>query len=161
MAAIAIAREAEWFVLRAETRLGRPLDEVFPFFADAANLEALTPPFLGFHIVTPQPIAMHVGARIEYRLRVHGVPLRWRSLISAWDPPRRFVDEQTAGPYRRWVHEHTFEADATATICRDVVRYQLWAPPGVGGLVNRMLVAPDLIRIFTFRADQLRRRFGS
>ena len=100
------------YELRTQVRLPRPIDEVFPFFADAHNLETLTPPWLKFHVLTPKPIAMAVGTKIDYKLRIRGLPLRWRSEITAWEPPFRFQDEQLRGPYRQWIHEHTFqEAD--------------------------------------------------
>ncbi|MGB9275140.1 MAG: SRPBCC family protein [Terrimicrobiaceae bacterium] len=94
---------------RCELWLPRPLGEVFSFFADAGNLELLTPPQLNFHILTPCPLEMRVGLLIEYRLRVRGIPLRWQSEITAWEPPHRFVDEERRGPYRLWQHEHLFE----------------------------------------------------
>lgn len=129
---------------------------MFAFFADAANLEALTPDLLRFRILTPPPIEMRRGARIDYRLRVHGVPLRWRSEITHWLPPWRFVDRQVRGPYRLWIHEHEFEARGAATVCRDRVT---WSAPG-GGIMARRLVAPDLERIFAHRRAELARRFG-
>jgi ligand-binding SRPBCC domain-containing protein len=129
---------------------------VFAFFADAANLEALTPDLLRFRILTPPPIELRRGARIDYRLRVRGVPLRWRSEITHWLPPWRFVDRQVRGPYRLWIHEHEFEARGAATVCRDRVT---WSAPG-GGIVARRLVAPDLERIFAHRRAELARRFG-
>src|SRR5579871_5848818 len=89
-----------------EQFLPRPLEEVFPFFADAGNLPILTPPWLHFHILTTRPIEMRRGALIDYRLRIHGLPIRWQSEIVEWDPPHRFVDEQRRGPYRLWHHEH-------------------------------------------------------
>ena len=142
-----------------QTELWLPLPpaELFPFFADAANLQALTPPWLHFEIITPQPIVMREGMLIDYRLRVHGLPLRWRTRINAWEPPRRFVDEQLRGPYRQWIHEHTFEARDGGTLCRDRVSY---AVP-FDFLTHRWLVRPDVERIFQFRADALRRRFAS
>jgi ligand-binding SRPBCC domain-containing protein len=131
--------------------------ELFPFFADAGNLDALTPPWMHFRIVTPRPIAMREGALIDYRLRVRGVPLRWRTRIDVWQPPHRFVDEQIRGPYRQWIHEHTFEAHDGGTRARDSVRY---AVP-LDFLSHRWLVRPDIEKIFQFRAEALRQRFGA
>jgi len=139
-----------------EIWLPRSRDEVFPFFADAGNLETLTPPWLSFRIVTPRPIAMRTGAEIDYRLRIHGVPLRWRSSIDAWQPPVRFVDRQLRGPYRLWVHLHEFEERDGGTLCRDTVDYAVWG----GALVDRLLVRRDLEKIFRFRAETLLRLFG-
>jgi ligand-binding SRPBCC domain-containing protein len=129
--------------------------ELFPFFADAINLDAITPPWLHFHIVTPPPIAMREGALIDYRLRMHGIPLRWRTRINAWQPPHRFVDEQIRGPFRQWIHEHTFEASAGGTLARDVVRY---AVP-FDSIAHRWLVRPDVERIFQYRTSALLQRF--
>ena len=140
----------------AEQWLPRPRAEVFPFFADAANLERLTPPWLEFRILTPRPVAMREGALIDYRLRIRGVPVRWRTRIAAWEPPDRFVDEQVRGPYRLWVHEHLFVERDGGTLCRDEVRY---AVPG-GALVDRLLVRPDVERIFAWRRRALAELFG-
>jgi ligand-binding SRPBCC domain-containing protein len=139
----------------AELWLPVPPDGLFPFFADAANLNALTPPLLNFHIVTPPPIVMREGTLIDYRLRVRGVPLRWRTRINVWQPPHRFVDEQIRGPYRLWLHEHTFEPRDGGTLARDQVRYAV----ALDFLVHRWLVRPDLEKIFAFRAQELRKRF--
>lgn len=141
----------------AELWLPLPPEELFPFFADAGNLDALTPPWLNFHIVTPPPIVLKAGALIDYRLRVHGLPLRWRTRINEWQPPHRFVDEQIRGPYRQWLHEHTFVARDGGTLACDHVRY---AVP-LDFLVHRWLVRPDVEKIFTFRAQALRKRFGT
>lgn len=129
-----------------------PLSRVFEFFSDAGNLEALTPAFLKFRILTPRPIEMKVGTLIDYALKLHGIPVSWRSKITAWEPGRRFVDEQVRGPYRLWIHEHTFEATAAGTEVRDFVRY---AVPG-GAIVNRMMVRPQLDKIFAFRQEAIR-----
>jgi ligand-binding SRPBCC domain-containing protein len=142
---------------RAELWLPRPPAEIFPFFADAGNLQTITPPWLHFRIVTPTPIVMGVGTLIDYRLRVHGLPIRWRSRISAWDPPRFFSDEQIRGPYRMWMHEHTFEPSGEGTLVRDVVRF---AAPG-GKIVHRLFVRRDVHRIFAFRAEALRKIFSA
>src|SRR4051794_37923373 len=114
-------------VLRREQRLEAPPSVVFPFFADARNLEAITPPLLGFRLLTPQPIAMGVGTFLQYALRVHGVPVRWDTLIQEWDPPHRFVDVQVRGPYRLWHHTHSLVAvdGGAATLMRDTVRYSV------------------------------------
>lgn len=141
----------------SEIWLPRPVEEVFPFFADAGNLERLTPPWLRFRILTPRPVEMRPGALIDYRLRVHGLPLAWRTRIEAWEPPHRFVDAQLRGPYRLWHHTHTFEPLDGGTLCRDVVRY---AVPG-GALVDRLLVRRDVERIFAFRRQELNRIFGA
>jgi hypothetical protein len=141
----------------SELWLPRPVEEVFPFFADAGNLERLTPPWLRFRILTPRPIEMRPGALVDYRLRVHGLPLGWRTRIEAWEPPHRFVDVQLRGPYRLWHHTHTFEARDGGTLCRDLVRY---AVPG-GALVDRLLVRRDIERIFAYRRDELIRIFAA
>ncbi|MGD0209211.1 MAG: SRPBCC family protein [Verrucomicrobiota bacterium] len=142
---------------QSELWLPLPPGELFPFFADAANLDALTPPWLHFRIVTPAPIAMREGALIDYRLRVRGIPLRWRTRINVWQPPHRFVDEQICGPYRQWIHEHTFEARDGGTLARDHVRYAVT----LDFLVHRLLVRPDIERIFQFRSEALRKRFSA
>lgn len=144
------------FQLRAEFWTPRPLAEVFEFFADAGNLQELTPRFLHFAVTTPPPIAMHVGTTIDYQLRMHGLPMRWRSLISAWEPPHRFVDEQVRGPYSFWHHEHTFEEQNGGTLIRDVVDYGV---PG-GWLVHTLFVRRDLTAIFRYRTQQMQQRFG-
>jgi len=130
-------------------------EQLFPFFADAANLDAITPPWLHFRIVTPAPILMREGALIDYRLRVRGLPMGWRTRINVWEPPGRFEDEQVRGPYRQWIHEHTFEARDGGTLARDRVRY---AAP-LDWLVHGWLVRPDIERIFSYRSEMLRKRY--
>ena len=138
-------------ILERQQSLPRPPEAVFPFFGDALNLEAITPPWLGFRVVTPEPIAMAPGALIEYRLRLRGVPIRWRTTIAVWDPPHRFVDVQLSGPYRMWHHTHDFEPPpGGGTLMRDTVRYALPFGP-LGELAHRLLVRRDLERIFDFR----------
>jgi ligand-binding SRPBCC domain-containing protein len=148
-------------VLTREQLLPASPEEVFPFFGDALNLEAITPPWLGFRVVTPGPIEMAPGALIEYRLRLHGVPVRWRTTIAVWDPPRRFVDVQLSGPYRMWHHTHDFEpapAPGGGTLMRDTVRYALPFGP-LGELAQRLLVRRDLAAIFDFRRAAVARCF--
>lgn len=145
------------FSFRSEILLPRKRDEIFRFFADAGNLELLTPPWLSFHVLTPQPIKMQSGTFIDYKLRVHGIPLRWRSEITVWNPPVSFVDEQRRGPYRQWIHEHRFEERGDQTRCTDYVRYSVWG----GALANRLLVRRDVERIFAFRTEQLGKLFAA
>lgn len=140
---------------RAELWLPRPRDEVFAFFAGAANLDAITPPFLRFRTITPAPIEMRPGTLIDHRLRIRGVPVKWRSKITVWDPPSRFVDEQVRGPYRMWRHQHDFEESDGGTLVRDTVQY---AVP-FDFLVHELLVRREVERIFAYRTESLRKRF--
>jgi ligand-binding SRPBCC domain-containing protein len=141
----------------SSVRLEAPPDAVFPFFADARNLEALTPPWLRFEVLTPSPIEMRAGALIDYRLRIHGLPLRWRSEITTWAPPRLFVDEQRRGPYRAWRHEHRFTPDGGGTLVEDDVTYAVLG----GALVDALFVRRDLDRIFRFRREALLAAFAT
>ena len=144
------------YELKATMWLPRPVEEVWPFFSDAANLERLTPPWLKFNIITPQPIKMQVGTLIDYKIKVRGMPLRWRTRIAEWQPPHKFVDEQLRGPYRLWHHTHTFEPVDGGTLATDRVAYRV---PG-GALVHNLMVKRDIETIFNYRQEQLRALFG-
>ena len=149
---IHMGREDGFFTVETSLFLPHPLDAVFPFFADARNLEALTPPWLRFEILTPLPIVLRAGATIDYRLHLHGIALHWQSKITAWEPPLRFVDEQRRGPYRQWIHEHTFTPCNYGSEMSDFVRYSM---PG-GCLANLFFVRRDVRRIFEYRSRKLR-----
>lgn len=144
------------YVLQAQTLIARPLEDVFAFFSDALNLEKITPPWMRFRVATPPPIVMAPGLLIDYTLRVRGLPMRWRSEITVWEPGVRFVDEQRRGPYRYWRHEHRFEEVAGGVRVTDTVHYRV---PG-GPLVHALLVRPDVEKIFAYREEQQARLLG-
>ena len=141
----------------AELWLPRPVAEVFPFFSEARNLEELTPPWLKFEVLTPPPIEMRPGALIDYRIKVHGIPISWRTEIIVWDPPHQFVDVQLSGPYTLWHHTHTFTERDGGTLCRDAVRYR----PRGGALMNWLFVRKDVEKIFAYRQKRLVELFGA
>ena len=142
--------------LSSSVWLPQPLADVFDFFSEARNLEELTPPWLRFQVLTPEPIEMREGLKIDYRLRLRGIPLRWQSEITKWDPPRLFVDEQVRGPYRVWIHEHRFKERDGGTLAEDNVRYAV-----IGGwIADRIAVRRDLRKIFQYRCDRLGQIFG-
>ncbi len=141
--------------LRRELRLPCPLSEIFPFFAEAANLEALTPSWLKFQILSPRPIPIQLGTLIDYRIVVRSIPFRWQSEITVWEPPHRFVDEQRRGPYRFWQHEHEFVECDGETIIDDTVRYAV----SFDFIVHRLFVRPETERIFDFRSLKMRELF--
>lgn len=150
-----------WYRLRTSLWVPEPRDRVFEFFADAFQLETITPPWLHFHVVTPRPITMATGLLIDYRLRIRGIPVRWQSRIDAWEPPLQFVDEQVSGPYAAWRHLHTFEEQpgaegARGTLVGDQVDY---AVPG-GAIIHWLFVRQQLLQIFAFRRAKLIEIFG-
>jgi ligand-binding SRPBCC domain-containing protein len=140
-----------------ELWLPRPRSEVFLFFADAANLEAITPPWVNFKILTASPVEMRVGAKIEYQIRIHGFPVRWHTEITRWESPFQFQDVQRRGPYRQWIHTHEFLEHDGGTLCRDRVDYAVWG----GAVVNALFVARDVRRIFEYRRVTLERLFSA
>ncbi len=145
--------------LRREQWIPRPIEEVFAFFSDARNLETITPPWLGFRILTPGPVRIRTGTRIQYQLGWHGIPIRWTTEIRRWEPPFRFTDAQVAGPYRLWHHTHRFEAHGGGTRMTDVVRYRL--PLGiVGRALHSLQIRRDVERIFEHRFQRIAELFA-
>lgn len=136
--------------IQTETIVPADLDTTFAFFSDAANLERLTPPWINFRILSPLPIAMREGATIDYHIALYGLPIPWRTRIDVWEPGRRFVDRQIAGPYRWWRHEHRFEAHADGTRVIDDVEYVPRFAAASAWFVGR-----DVGRIFAYRQQVL------
>jgi len=159
-ARITVQRQGRYWLLECEQTVAASIDQLFPFFADAYNLQQLTPSTLGFEVLTPKPIAMKPGALIDYRLRVRGVPIKWRTEIEVWDPPHRFVDQQLKGPYERWHHTHTFTPTADGgTLCKDRVEYRPAGGP-LAPIVNKLIVQRDVVNIFKYRTVEIAKRFG-
>jgi len=142
------------YALRQEQWISRPIDEVFAFFSDARNLEAITRSWLGFKILSMSSSSIVEGTEIRYRLRLHGIPIQWRTEICGWVPPHCFVDVQRSGPYELWHHTHRFEAYGDRTKMIDKVRYTL--PFGVlGRVVHALSVHGDVREIFDYRRQRI------
>lgn len=148
-----------FYTLRSEQWIARPLEEVFAFFSDAGNLQEITPPWLKFEILPPYASPIKEGSEIHYRLRWHGVPLRWTTEIRRWDPARCFVDIQRSGPYKLWHHTHRFETHDGGTKISDVVRYKL--PFGwLGRIAHAVRVRSDVRKIFAYRRQRIEELFA-
>jgi ligand-binding SRPBCC domain-containing protein len=146
-------------ILNRKLTIPSPRTEVFEFFSNAANLELITPPDLNFHILTPQPIEIDKGTLIDYQLGLYGIPVRWRSEITIWDPPNEFVDTQLSGPYSQWIHRHTFkEISENETLMEDEVRYRLPLEPL--GDIGHFFVRRQLEYIFDHRQKVIADLFG-
>ena len=143
------------FLFKSKRTVEKPLTEVFEFFSNAHNLAVITPPQLNLEILTPAPIEMFAGTLIDYRLKLHGILIRWQTEITEWDPPHFFEDEQRRGPYRLWRHTHTFDETEDGVVVYDSVEYAVWGD----GLVNKLFVRPDIEKIFAYRSEQLDRIF--
>jgi ligand-binding SRPBCC domain-containing protein len=148
------------YVLKERQIVDRPLEQVFEFFSRPENLEAITPDLLRFRILTPTPIDMHPGELIDYELRLSGVPIHWRTLITDWDPPRGFIDQQLKGPYALWHHRHTFSTVEGGTLIEDEVHYALPFGP-LGRLVHALYVRRNVAGIFAFRKQVIAREFSA
>lgn len=145
-------------LLERRQRVELPPERAFAFYGDSANLEPLTPPWLHFEVTTPQPLVLGAGTLLDYRLKLHGVPIRWQTRIETWEPPYRFVDTQAKGPYALWEHTHLFESEGEeATTIVDRVRYAIPYGP-LGALAHALFVRRDLERIFDFRRDAVAAR---
>ncbi len=143
------------FLFKSQQTIKKPLTEVFDFFSDAHNLAMITPPWLRFEVLTPAPIDLIVGTRIDYRLKLRGIPIRWQSEITEWNPPYSFEDAQRRGPYRLWQHTHTFDETEDGVVVGDAVKYAVWGD----GLVDKFFVRPDIEKIFAYRTEQLDKIF--
>jgi ligand-binding SRPBCC domain-containing protein len=146
--------------LERSTFIPRPRPEVFAFFADAHNLERITPGFLRFHILTPDPIVMQPGTLIDYEMRLYGLPVRWRTVIQVFKPDDVFVDVQISGPYRSWRHRHTFLDVPGGTTMHDRVDYEMPYGP-VGAIAHLLFVRRSLDRIFDYRNAGIAGYFGA
>lgn len=151
---ILIKPEKSGFSLHSEIIVQHSISVVFPFFSDAINLESITPQFLNFKILSTD-LSMRTGLKIDYKLSLFKLPFRWRSLISAWEPPHRFVDEQLKGPYKYWIHEHSFVEIDEGTKIIDYVKYDLFG----GSLIHDLFVKPNLLKIFEYRSKVIREKF--
>ncbi|MEO6587724.1 MAG: SRPBCC family protein [Pyrinomonadaceae bacterium] len=145
-------------ILERKQVIKRPIKEIFDFFADAVNLEKITPPELNFHITTPQPIDIKKGTLIEYQLKLRGIPIKWKTEITQWNPPFDFVDTALKSPYKQWIHLHSFEeGESGETIMKDKVRYRLPLEP-LGDLAH-WYVKKELKYIFDYRYKVIEKIF--
>lgn len=152
------SRSGNETILETEQWIPRPVSEVFEFFSRETNLETITPPFLGFRVVKMSTPKIQEGTLIDYRLKIHGVPVGWRTRIENWQPGVQFVDTQLKGPYSLWHHTHTFEAKEGGTLMRDRVRFRVPFGP-LGDLVAGWLVKRDVRQIFEYRSAVIEKLF--
>lgn len=145
--------------LEYETRIDAPLTEVFDFFSRAENLQALTPPYLHFKILTPLPIVMGQGILIDYQIKLLGIPFKWRTEISVWEPPMKFVDRQLAGPYAHWVHTHEFRAEGNLTYMKDTIAFRSPGGRFLEWIPHLLFVKRSVNAIFQYRQQALNALF--
>jgi ligand-binding SRPBCC domain-containing protein len=157
-AALLLPWKPRRYTLYRQQLIARPVDDVFRFFEDPHNLAKITPPELGFEIINIDGLPVRAGTRIEYVIRVFGLPQRWVAEIAEYEPGLRFVDVQAKGPYRYWRHEHAFEPVDRYTVMTDQVEYEL--PFGLAGRVANTFVARQLQRIFDYRTGAIDRIFS-
>lgn len=144
--------------LHREQIVNKPLDEVFAFFEKPENLEVITPPWMKFKIKTPLPLIMKIGAEFDYKIILLGIPLKWKTIITEYEPPYKFIDEQKKGPYKLWVHTHTFEAVGDKTKIIDSVDYNL-SGGMLGGIINKIYISRNLKAIFDYRTVAIKKIF--
>lgn len=149
----------QFYTFRREQWVVAPISKVFSFFSDAHNLEAITPAWLGFSILSSSSSSIAEGTEIDYQIRLRGLPIRWQTEIRIWNPPYRFVDVQRRGPYQMWHHTHIFEASGDRTKIKDTVRYTLPFGP-LGRIIHRLQVHGDVQRIFDYRRQRISEIFG-
>ncbi len=145
-------------VLIKDTTINRPLNEVFDFFSKVENLNSITPPDMHFKILSPLPIHIQKGTLIDYKIKVNGIPFKWKTEISEWEPPYRFIDKQLNGPYNTWIHEHIFEERNGVTHMRDIVHFR---SPGwiLEPLINKLFIEKKVRAIFNYREEKLKELF--
>ena len=146
------------YYYNSESFFAKPVEEIFRFFSNAENLGLVTPPHLKFEIITPLPIEMKKGALIEYRLKIHQIPLYWQTEITVWEPPFRFIDIQLKGPYRKWIHEHRFERVGNKTKMSDQLEYAVPGGP-LAPFINKIFVSKDVKKIFSYRKNKFQEIF--
>lgn len=151
-----IRHDGHAYVLKTEQHFEQSPEELFSLFAQAENLARITPAWLDFQILTPRPIEMKAGTLIDYRLKLHRIPLRWRTKITAWEPPYRFVDEQIKGPYRFWIHQHILEPHEDGTLMRDRVTFLSRGPGLLLPLLHKLFVNRNVREVFEYRRAKLR-----
>jgi uncharacterized protein (TIGR01777 family) len=145
-------------IFQAEQWAPQAAEEIFPFFGDEKNLEAITPPFLHFQVLGKNTPEIREGTLIDYRLSLHGLPMKWRSRVERWEPGRCFVDIQVHGPFRKWHHTHEFLPLGGGTLFSDRVLYRL--PFGwLGNILAGWKVKRDVAAIFAYRRRKISARF--
>lgn len=146
------------YIFEAEMWLPYPVDTVFSFFQEAKNLEAITPDFLQFRILNVSTENIEQDTLIDYRLKLYGIPFKWRTKITDWQPPHQFTDSQLKGPYQKWVHTHRFQEKDGGALMTDRVIYRIsggvFAP-----FVNKFFVRNNVENIFTYREAKIREIF--
>ena len=146
-------------IYECEQWVPKTIEEIFPFFAEAKNLEKITPPHLRFHIVGMNTETINKGTLIDYKLQLYGVPFKWKTKISEFEPNKMFIDEQLKGPYSKWVHLHTFEQINGGTLLKDLVHYRI--PMGaLGKILLGRFIRKDIEKIFNYRKSVIAELFG-